>query len=229
MNPLGPYVSAQLSHFQAQRPPGAEEDVHIVASLADHVIERCSSPGELVLDPFAGFGAVLDRAIHLGREAIGVELLPERVAHIAHHTPQACILEGDARGLARLLAEHAAEHDLPALEGTVDLCFTSPPFMTANDHPANPLTAYELDDGTYRSYLTHIASIGTQVARLLKPGGYAVWNVANIRYRNHTTTLAWDLADVLSHSLHFLGETMVIWDELPHDFTGDYLLCFQKA
>ena len=41
------------------------------------LIEACSRPGELVLDPFAGSGTTCVAAVRLGRRALGIELNPE--------------------------------------------------------------------------------------------------------------------------------------------------------
>jgi hypothetical protein len=90
------------------------------------------------------------------------------------------------------------------------------------------LTAYETLDGDYRTYLEQLARLARTVHDLLRPGGHLVVNVANIRHGGHTTALAWDVARVIGGVLPFLGETVVVWDVLPHDLTGDYLLTFRR-
>jgi DNA modification methylase len=44
------------------------------------IIEACSKPGDLVLDPFAGSGTTCKLAIALGRQALGIDLNPEYAA-----------------------------------------------------------------------------------------------------------------------------------------------------
>ncbi|MGO8898979.1 MAG: DNA-methyltransferase [Isosphaeraceae bacterium] len=47
------------------------------SQMVKPLIEACSRPGELVLDPFAGSGTTCVVAVELGRRCLGVELNPE--------------------------------------------------------------------------------------------------------------------------------------------------------
>ncbi|WP_040283050.1 TRM11 family SAM-dependent methyltransferase [Tessaracoccus massiliensis] len=210
--------------FTASRPAGAEEDVHMVPTVVDQVIKRLSQPGDMVLDPFAGFGTTLGRALALGRRAVGVELLPERVDHIREHIPDAGIVEGDARELREVLSGA-----LPALgRGGVDLIVSSPPYMTETHHDADPLTAYEENTGNYPRYLAELGLVAAQCADLLKRGGFIVWNVADIHHMGHTTHLVDDCARVLAQYFSPIGATPISWDRLPHDLVADALLVFRR-
>lgn len=163
-------------------------------------------------------GTTLVVAESLGRSAIGVELVPERVAAIKRRvSPSAVVLEADARNLDDL---HLGE---------IDLCFTSPPYMSAIEHPQNPLTGYSTLDGNYNTYLTELAEVFVAVSRHLRTGGHLVINAANIRTGEVVTPLAWDIAHALTPHLAFRGETYLAWDHPPTMFTGDYCLAFQKA
>ncbi|GAA1318942.1 DNA methyltransferase [Leucobacter albus] len=225
VSPLDTRLFALHATFEAERPTGAEEDVHMVVSLVDHVIERCSAPGELVFDPFAGFGTTITRAVTLRRAAIGIELLPERVEQLQRSVPGANVIEGDARELLRLVRSHT-----PAgVEATVDLVLTSPPYMTAEHHDADPLTAYERDGGNYDRYLHELGLVARQCALLVRPGGYVVWNVADIHHAGATTPLIEDCARVLNQHLDYVGTTEVQWDSYPHDLVADALLVFRRG
>ncbi|GAB3694514.1 hypothetical protein GCM10027595_07320 [Corynebacterium nasicanis] len=208
-------MSATHDAFLAARPPGAEEDVHMLPAIVDDIITRYSAPGEVVLDPFAGFGTTLIRALGLGRRAVGVELLPERVAHIRRHAPAASILEGDARALSLLI-------DAP-----VHLILSSPPYMTVTHHDADPLTAYEREGGDYRRYLRELGFVAAQCAALLTPGGHLVWNVADILHEGDLTPLIDDCVSVLDAHLEQVAVVEIEWDRLPHDLTRDALLVFR--
>lgn len=223
-SPLESHVRVAHSTFLAERPAGADEDVHMLASLVDHVIERCSRPGDVVFDPFAGFGTTLERALALDRRALGIELLPERVETLRERIAGATVVEGDARELLRIVRGVIP----PDTEPTVDLILTSPPYMTAEDHEADPLTAYEQNDGDYERYLRELGLVAAQCARLVAPGGYVVWNVADILHLGRTTHLIADCARVLGGCLVPVGVTEITWDRYPHDLVRDALLVFQR-
>lgn len=228
-SPLDAQLCVLYDTFTQQRPRGADEDVHMVASVVDHVIERLTAVGDLVLDPFAGFGTTAQRAVALGRGAVAIELLPERVAHIHEHVPTACVIEGDARGLLSLMRSRASGSGaILVSDEFVDLVLTSPPYMTANQHEADALTAYERDGGDYDRYLAELGLVAAQCARVVKPGGYVVWNVADIHYQDHTTHLIADCSEVLQRHLTLTGRTEIVWDCYPHDLVSDALLVFRR-
>lgn len=223
-SPLDPELFASHTAFIAERPLGADEDVHMLPAIVDHIIERCTTPGDVVLDPFAGFGTTLDRAVALGRQAVGMELLPDRVAYLTGRVPSARILQGDARQLLKTLGDAAPEWS----GSNIDLILTSPPYMTAEHHPSDPLTGYEDNDGDYARYLRELGLVAAQCARLIAPGGYVVWNVADIHYRGKTTQLIADCARALAEHLSLVGITEIRWDRYPHDLIADALLVFHR-
>jgi DNA modification methylase len=202
-----------------QRPFGETENVHFTESLATEVITSLSAPGETVLDPFAGFGTTPAVAVRLGRRAVAVELLAERASFIRQRTQGAAeVITGDARQLAMLVTE------------PVDLCLTSPPYMTASGHPQNPMTGYRTMDADYQAYLGELEGVFADVASLLRPGGYAVINVANvISAGGEITPLAWDVARGVSRHLTLRQETFLCWDRHPPGLSADYCFAFQKA
>ncbi len=207
-----------IAELDAERVGSADEDVHFPEALARAAIDAYSSPGDRVLDPFAGFGTTLAVSELMGRSAVGIELLPQRVAAIKRRVgPAAVVIEGDARRLETFRL------------GLFDLCLTSPPYMSAVGHPENPLTAYQTLDGDYDVYLAELTAIFSVVAQHLRPGGYLVINAANIRTGDTITPLAWDIAHAVTAHLAFRGETYIDWDEPPPSISGDYCLVFQTT
>lgn len=220
--PLPSVLHATTAQLRADRHPRADEDVHFTRAVAATVIGACSEPGDVVLDPFAGFGTTLAVAHDLGRRAVGVELLPERVDLVRELVPRAVVLEGDARELGALL------DDVDDLE-PVALCLTSPPYMTANRHPTNPLTAYETFDGDYATYLRELGDVAEQLRAAVRPGGHVVVNVADIDYRGHLTPLVDDVETAMCRALEPVQRTRVTWDRTPHDLVDDTLLVLHRT
>lgn len=114
----GRYTHASIAH------PGK-----MLPAIARHAIRTWTSPGDLVLDPMAGIGTTLVEAVHLGRDALGVEFERRWARHAADNialagrqgaTGTAQVFTGDSRHLAQLLPEK--------LRGTVALIITSPPY-----------------------------------------------------------------------------------------------------
>jgi DNA modification methylase len=202
----------------AERPRGTVDDIHFTEALAASIVGYASQPGDLVLDPFAGYGTTVAMAVRMGRRAIGIELVPEHLEIARRRSAgEARLILGDARELSRLVDE------------PVDLVLTSPPYMPATDHPQNPLAGYATDDGDYATYLRELGSIFGQVATLLRPGGRLVVNVANVvAIDGSVTPLAGDMAGVIDEHVPLLGVTTLRWDTPPAGLDGDYLVWFAR-
>ena len=116
----------------------------MLPELARRAICAYSDPGDLVVDPMCGIGTTLVEAIHLDRDALGIELerrwaalATANLALAREHgaAGKAGVLEGDARELPRLVTRHArrltprSTHKVARLgSGSVDLILTSPPY-----------------------------------------------------------------------------------------------------
>jgi DNA modification methylase len=210
-------IDLSADELRAERPSLVTDDVHFPQALARIVIETHTARGDVVLDPFAGYGTTLVVSERLGRQPIGIELLPDRVELMRQRVgPNTTVIQGDARQLERFEV------------GAIDLCFTSPPYMSAIDHPPNPLTAYSTMDGDYETYLAELEEVFLAVGHCLRPGGTLVINAANIRTGNVVTTLAWDLTRRLQQHFTFCGETYLRWDRPADIISGDYCLTFRS-
>jgi DNA modification methylase len=212
---MQPCLSFKAETRRTDRPAEFEDDISYPEELVHKFLEEYTSPGDVVLDPFLGFGTTLAVCEALGRRGLGIEILPERVAFVRDRLarPEAVLL-GDARQLASM--------GLPR----IDFSITSPPYMNRWDHPQNPLTGYRTLDGDYATYLREICSVYAQLRGLLKPGGRAVVNAANIKGRQGVTTLAWDLTAAIGEVLRFEREIVLCWDQPAPQFTNDYCLVF---
>jgi DNA modification methylase len=214
---MEPWITLTRRELDDERPAGVSEDVHFPERLAERVIGAFSAPGDLVLDPFAGFGTTAAVALRMGRRAIAVELLPERADRIRRRVRGAGnVITGDARDLSRLVRE------------PVDLCFTSPPYMTRSRHPQNPLTGYRTLDGSYPRYLDEIESVFRAVATLLRPGGHVVINAATTVSEDGLTPLAEDVGDRVSRYLRRHGTLAIAWDATLPGVLDDRCLVFEQ-
>ena len=194
-----------------------DDDVRYPESLVEHFLSKFTRAGDVVLDPFTGYGTTLLVAEEMGRMGYGLEFT-ERKAHyvqgLLQHPER--LIHGDARRLA--------EYDFPP----IDLCLTSPPYTTRTDDD-NPFTDYTEKGQGYAAYLQEIQNIFAQVARLMKPDAHAVIEIANIKDGADVTPLAWDVAAEVSTVLHFDGETVICWDKYGYGYDHSYCLVFSKT
>jgi len=168
-------------------------------------VERYSQPGDMVLDPFAGYGSTLRVACRLGRRACGVELDPERFDWASSRLPPgARLIQGDARRIAHL--------DLPS----GDFCFTGPPFFASEqllNLPGFPSLAEQYD-----AYLKDLETVCAGIRDVLRPGAHLVMLLANLpvppgfRGKGEPAgllPLAWDCARMIDRLLPLVREE--IW------------------
>ena len=102
----------------------------MLPALAREAIRRYSQPGELVLDPMCGIGTTLVEAIHLGRQALGVELEPRWAAlaagNVLHAETQGA--DGDARSRCAVTHVSSAAACSTSSAAACTLILTSPPY-----------------------------------------------------------------------------------------------------
>lgn len=210
------YLFLKNSHEYALPPHFQEDDVRYASTLVRHFVEAHTQPGDVILDPFAGYGTTLYVAEALGRQAYGLEFTADRAAFIrANLQRPENLIQGDARRLAT--------YALPP----IDFAMSSPPYMHPQD-PENPLTAYQTTDGDYGRYLDDLRDIYRQLGQLLKPGGRVVIEAANLKHEDGVTPLAWHIAEQVAQVLHFEGEIVACWDYYGYGYDHSYCLVFSK-
>jgi modification methylase len=189
--PLSVWLTAQkTSRWQRHGrylPDSVRHPARMLPAIAAHAIATYTEPGDLVLDPMCGIGTTLVEAMHLGRDAIGVEYEPawaDLAARNITHTAskgaagRATVHTGDSTRLTSLLPAGAF--------GRAALVLTSPPYGPATHGQVRPehgqgiaKTHHAYGDPHDRANLAHagrdlvdgFTQILAECAQVLRPGG----------------------------------------------------------
>ncbi|MFJ9411811.1 TRM11 family SAM-dependent methyltransferase [Streptomyces sp. NPDC101393] len=190
---------------------GGEDPEHVVdgaAGQSGHVaqlrplIEELSKPGDVVFDPFAGWGTTLVACSVTGRRGIGLEVSTERAEEARKRVaglPEQRMLCGDARK--------------PPLDpDSVDMVLCDLPYFgTQLDTEATePGQMYALRD--YDTYLETLDEAFGAIAKVMRSGAHAVIAVQNRRLDGTFVPLAWDAARVLGRHLTLGDERVHLYD-----------------
>lgn len=144
---------------------GAQGDSRYVGATPSYIpwnlIQRYTSPGELVVDPMCGSGTTLDVAKDTGRRARGFDLAPYR----------ADIEQADARAL-------------PLAAGSAALVFIDPPYGDHIDYSRDPRCIGKLSAYDPRFY-EEMGKVLSECARVLRPGGHLGVYVCDYFEKSH--------------------------------------------
>jgi len=198
-------------------PSFRHENVRAADSLVEYCVNEFSEKGQVVFDPFAGYGTTLLLAEEMGRLGYGIEFSKQKANYVQgllEHPEH--LIHGDSRNLK--------DYELPL----IDLCLTSPPYTNQSDNE-NPFVDYRQKGFDYSSYLQEMGNIFSQVAEKMNPAGRLVIEASNLKKRRQVTTLAWDIAREVSRIFHFEGETIICWDEYGYGYNHSYCLVFSKT
>jgi modification methylase len=192
-------------------PGSTAHPAKMLPAMARQAIAAYSRPGKLVLDPMCGIGTTLVEAIHLGRNAVGIELEARWAqlasANIAHARRQgatgtATVITGDARHLPHLFD--------PDLAGRVALVLTSSPYGRSlhgqvSAHPGRGVAkfddAYSADPANLgrvnpSALLAAVEEILVGCQQLLRPGGVLVLTARPYRHHDLLVDLPGQLTQV---------------------------------
>jgi DNA modification methylase len=193
------------------------ENIRCADSFVEYCVNEFTEKGQVVFDPFAGYGTTLLIAEELGRLGYGIEYSQSKANYVQgllEHPER--LIHSDSRSLK--------EYDLPL----IDLCLTSPPYTHRSD-TENPFVDYRQKGFDYPSYLQEMGNIFSQVAQKMRPSGRLVIEASNLKKNGEVTTLAWDIAREVSRLFHFEGETVICWDEYGYGYNHSYCLVFSSA
>jgi modification methylase len=213
--PLSVWPTAQQSAATQRAgrylPGSTAHPAKMLPAIARQAIAAYSQPGDLILDPMCGIGTTLVEAVHLGRNAIGIELearwaalASANIAHARSHgaTGTATVITGDARHLPNLVD--------PDLTGRVALVLTSPPYGRSvhGQVTARPGRGVAKFDDTYSAdpanlgrvnqptLLKALQEILASCQQLLAPDGLLVLTARPYRHRDQLVDLPGQLTQV---------------------------------
>ncbi len=187
-----------------------DDDVRSTEFLVEYFIEYFTKPGDIIFDPFAGFGTTLLVAERMNRIPYGIEADKRRYEYTRSKLSlKDNIILGDSRKLDTF--------SLPV----IDFVFTSPIFMGC-DETKNPLSGFK-EDGNYQVYLDQIQDIFRKLRKFLTPEAKVVVEVFNLlpRRGRPNTLLAWDMTYAISKVLKFEIEIIACWQEVDKKDTGE--------
>ena len=206
----------QLARVNSRQLPPRfrRDDVRFSDTLVEHFVAKFTRAGQLVFDPFAGYGTTLLVAEKMGRLGYGMEYGREKASFVQGLLRDpGHLIHGDSR---RLL-----EYDVPFF----DLCLTSPPYTNKSDRD-NPFVDHRQSGFDYQSYLREMGGVFSQLSQRMKPFGHVVIEISNLKKDGEVTTLAWDVAREVSQVFHFEGETVICWDNYGYGYNHSYCLVF---
>jgi modification methylase len=179
---------AHLQRRGRYLPASTQHPAKMLPDIAAHAISVYTTPGQLVLDPMCGIGTTCVEAIHLGRDAVGVEIEPRwagvaaanlTLARSQGATGAGMIVHGDATALPELVPA--------ALHGQVSLVVTSPPYgpsvhglvrptpsgivKTANRYSDTTRDRHNLAHAGWNGLHDGLTRILAGCRQLLRPGG----------------------------------------------------------
>jgi modification methylase len=206
--PLSVWPAAQRT-AQAQRADrylalSGTHPAKMLPEIARRAIVTYTAPGDLVLDPMCGIGTTLVEAVHLGRDAVGVEYEEPWAEHARANLElaksqgapgHAEVVTGDARSLDGLVD--------PSVRGLVALVVTSPPYGAslhgqvrahtgkgvAKSHDRYSTDPANLAYQSTEKLLAGFTTILRQCERLLRPGGFVVVTARPWRHRGELVDL----------------------------------------
>ncbi|MFI0410622.1 TRM11 family SAM-dependent methyltransferase [Actinomadura sp. 3N508] len=203
---------------ESMRHPGK-----MLPAIAATVIEAFTRPGDLVVDPMCGIGTTLVEAIHLGRDAAGLEYESDfvhltlgnlRHARAFGGTGRPRVACGDARNIAAIYRE---------LHGKAALVLTSPPYgsrthghiRSGRDNGGGKVVKRHHRYSTDRGNLAHqplpgllegFGRILAGSAILLRPGGVIAVTVRPIRFNGELIDLPGQVINIARrHGLALTG------------------------
>ena len=190
-----------------------------------------SQPGDVVFDPFCGFGTTLLAAGLEGRRGLGMEIDRARAAlareRLQRHGVEAEVMDG------------TLPHE--RFRSRIDLCLTSVPYFGC-DWGGSPRVDQLYQAPDFAMYLLAMRGIFHAVRQALPEGGMCIAMVENARLDGRVVPQAWELARILCSLFEPSEERVLLYPSRPRppaegvadpamqtDRSHEYALVFRKC
>lgn len=221
--------------------------------LSEKVIDIfVNGSGKNVLDCFAGSGSTLIAGLRKNMNVYGLDLSKEFrdlfYSRLKNYYPE-CVVNNKNTNYILDDAQNITKHIKP---NTIDLCLTSPPYWDI----LNARRSADLKDGrnysdsnkdignieSYEEFMFGLQNIMKEVYKTIKPGGYCVMVVMDIRKGSNFYPFHSDVANAMQEA-GYSFEDSIIWDRqkeynnckplgYPYKFivnkVHEYVLVFRK-
>jgi hypothetical protein len=195
-------------------------------------VRAFSRPGDVVFDPFCGFGTTLLAASLEGRRGRGLEIDAGRAAlareRLRRHGVDAEIACGTLPGTQ--------------LRSRIDLCLTNVPYFGCDwraDARVGQLPGQLYATPDFAMYLATMRAIFHAVRDVLPDGGHCIAMVQNARLGDRMVPQAWELARLLGDLFEPCEERVLLYpardaasaiddDSARTDRSHEYALVFRK-
>jgi SAM-dependent methyltransferase len=149
-------------------------------SIFDPVLCECfyhwfAPEGGLILDPFSGGSVRGIVARYLGYQYCGVDINEKQ---IEANRQNAAEIFGEEPGPNWFIGDSEAVLGSSPRDGLFDLVFSCPPYADLEVYSDKP---DDISNMPYRDFLPKYRRIIAQAVRLLKPGGFAVFVIGEVR------------------------------------------------
>lgn len=181
-------------------------------NVVERFVKEYTKKGDVIFDPFAGFGTTIKVAKRLGREAFGAEIEKSKIEF------------AKKKFGVNIIEESAFDLDYEKYP-KIDLCIFSPPYWG----PA-------LGADTYKEYLGKLRALAIKIKERMNDEAHMVVLVQNYQEDGGLLTLAWDVGNIIKEVLKFKQD--IIWcvdrsktkrDTVHEAADHHYCLVFKKS
>ncbi|MFA5772931.1 MAG: DNA adenine methylase [Thermoplasmata archaeon] len=194
--------------------------IKLISKLIDTF---CKPNGGKILDCFAGSGTTLIAGLLKEKEVIGFDLNSEYKNQFIKRATNSYNINSYGLEDKYFVADSCQLSKKIDLD-SVDLCITSPPYwdilnrQRTADYKQNINYSDKIEDigniEDYNQFVSALKSVCCEVYKVIKPKGYFIVNVMDLRKKDKFFPLHIDTARI-AQEVGFSFEDIIIWDRQP--------------